>query len=78
MPLYEYRCDACNATFEMLVRAGSHVACPYCGGFSVDKLLSVPTLLSGQTTRPAGRTCCGREERCAAPPCFTGDVCQRE
>jgi putative FmdB family regulatory protein len=78
MPLYEYRCRACNATFEMLVRAGSRVACPHCGDSSVDKLLSAPTVLSGQTARPAGRTCCGREERCDTPPCSTGDLCRHE
>jgi putative FmdB family regulatory protein len=78
MPLYEYRCQACDATFEMLVRAGSRVACPHCGSSSINKLLSTPAVLSGQTARLAGHTCCGREERCDAPPCSTGDVCRRE
>jgi putative FmdB family regulatory protein len=78
MPLYEYRCRACNATFETLVRGGSLVACPRCGSVSVDKLLSPPTVLSGQTARPAGHTCCGREERCDAPPCSTGGSCRHE
>jgi putative FmdB family regulatory protein len=78
MPLYEYRCRACDATFEMLVRTGSRVACPQCGSSSISKLLSTPTVLSGQTARLAGHTCCGREERCDAPPCSTGDVCRRE
>ncbi len=78
MPLYEYRCRACSATFEMLVRVGSHVTCPHCGDSSVDKLLSVPTVLSGQTARMAGHTCCGRDERCDAPPCSTGGSCRHE
>lgn len=78
MPLYEYRCRACSATFEMLVRANSRVTCPHCGDSSVDKLLSAPTVLSGQTAQTAGHTCCGREERCDAPPCSTGGSCRHE
>ena len=78
MPLYEYHCRACSATFEKLVRDGSRVACPHCGDSSVDKLLSTATVLSGQTARPTGHTCCGREERCDAPPCSTGESCRHE
>jgi putative FmdB family regulatory protein len=78
MPVYEYRCCDCRATFEVLVRTASLVTCPHCGSSSVDKLFSAPTVLSGQTARPAGHTCCGREERCDAPPCSTGGVCRHE
>ena len=77
MPIYEYRCRTCNATFEALVRGGNLVTCPHCGSSSLDKLLSAPVMLSGQTARPAGRTCCGREERCDTPPCSEGGECRR-
>ena len=77
MPIYEYRCRNCEATFETLVRAGTTVTCPCCGSSSLDKLISAPFVSSGQTTRQAGHTCCGREERCAASPCSEGDVCWR-
>jgi putative FmdB family regulatory protein len=66
MPIYEYRCRNCNATFEMLVRAGTTVICPHCGSSSLDKLLSAPVVLSG------------REERCDTPPCSVGGTCRRE
>lgn len=78
MPIYEYRCQECAETFEVLVRMGTAVACPNCGSSSVDKLLSVPFVSSGQTERQAGHTCCGREERCAAPPCSEGGTCRRD
>jgi len=77
MPIYEYRCRDCGATFEVLVRAGASVVCPHCGSTSWDKLLSAPFVLSGQTARQAGHTCCGREERCAEPPCSGGGTCRR-
>jgi putative FmdB family regulatory protein len=77
MPIYEYRCQGCETKFEVLVRGDSTVTCPHCGSPALTKLLSVPHIASGRTARPTGRTCCGREERCDAPPCSEGNVCQR-
>jgi putative FmdB family regulatory protein len=77
MPIYEYRCQACETTFESLVRGDSTVTCPQCGSPALDKLLSVPYISTGRTARPAGHTCCGREERCDTPPCSEGDLCRR-
>jgi len=78
MPIYEYRCRSCDATFEVLVRGSNAVTCPHCGSASLDKLISAPFVLSGQTARQAGRTCCGREERCDTPPCSVGETCRHE
>jgi putative FmdB family regulatory protein len=77
MPVYEYRCRDCDTTFEVLVRGDNAVTCPHCGSPALNKLLSAATVLSGQTARPAGRTCCGRQERCDAPPCSEGEACRR-
>jgi putative FmdB family regulatory protein len=77
MPIYEYRCRNCDVTFEVLVRAGTTVTCPHCGSSSLDKLISAPFVSSGQVARQAGRTCCGREERCDTPPCSEGSACWR-
>ena len=77
MPIYEYRCLSCDATFEALVRGGDAVTCPHCGSSSLGKLISVPFVSSGRAVRPPGHTCCGREERCAAPPCSEGGTCRR-
>lgn len=78
MPIYEYRCAECGTTFEALVRGGRLVTCPQCGSSSLNKLLSAPTVLSDGAARPAGRTCCGRGERCATPPCSGGGPCRRD
>ncbi len=42
MPLYDYRCQACQHTFELLVRASTVPACPQCGSTQLEKLLSLP------------------------------------
>ncbi|MGD2103923.1 MAG: zinc ribbon domain-containing protein [Anaerolineae bacterium] len=78
MPIYEYRCHDCGTSFEELVRGRETVACPECGGKSLKRLLSAPTVLSGRTARPAGSTCCGRDERCDAPPCSDEGACRRD
>ncbi|MFY9725771.1 MAG: zinc ribbon domain-containing protein [Bryobacteraceae bacterium] len=43
MPLYEYRCQKCGKTFEMLRRmhdADSDLECPECQSEEVERLLS--------------------------------------
>lgn len=77
MPIYEYRCHDCGVTFEVLVRSDRAITCPHCGGSSLEKLISAPFVPSGRMTRQAGHTCCGREERCATPPCSGGETCWR-
>jgi putative FmdB family regulatory protein len=45
MPLYEYRCESCGHTFEVIQRfSDAPIAkCPACGG-AVQKLLSPPSI----------------------------------
>jgi putative FmdB family regulatory protein len=50
MPIYEYRCDPCDRSFETLIRSDRDVArCPNCGSLDVSKQLSVPA--AAQTGR---------------------------
>lgn len=62
MPLYSYRCSACDGTFETLVRSGETPACPSCGSQALDKLLSkpAPDAKSGRLLA-AGRAAAARE-----------------
>lgn len=41
MPLYDFRCNTCNKTMEMLTKADSTPCCPECGD-AMEKLLSCP------------------------------------
>jgi putative FmdB family regulatory protein len=42
MPLYPYHCKACEAEFEMLVRASDSPACPSCGSADLQQLVCLP------------------------------------
>jgi len=78
MPIYEYRCRDCGKVHEALVRVigGSSPGCPACGSHDLERLYSSSYVVRAGPTNP-GTTCCGREERCEAPPCSTGNVCRR-
>jgi putative FmdB family regulatory protein len=79
MPIYEYKCRSCGQVSEFLVHSWSEsedLRCPKCGSHSLDRLLSIPSLLK-EKSNPPGSTCCGRTERCETPPCSTGGHCRR-
>ena len=68
MPIYSYRCTACDAEFEQLVRGDTRVACPECRGRKLERLMSLPARpTSGGNAAPdlsrlgppAGGGCCG-------------------
>lgn len=42
MPLYSYRCTACESAFEALVRSDDVPVCPSCGSDKLNRLLSMP------------------------------------
>ena len=48
MPLYDYHCKACDAEFELLVRASTEPACPHCGAIDLERAVS--------RIAPAGRS----------------------
>ncbi|MBP2298551.1 FmdB family zinc ribbon protein [Azospirillum picis] len=57
MPLYSYRCTACNHGFETLVRVGESPACPSCGSGELSRQLSnvAPEGKSGAVIQGARR-----------------------
>jgi putative FmdB family regulatory protein len=64
MPLYEYRCQGCEQTFETL--RGSHekdedVACPQCGEKKAEKLMSTCCTVKGEES-PANASACGSQK----------------
>lgn len=62
MPIYEYTCPKCGATFDELVRSAREeraVACPKCGERRVARRLST-FAAHAAATRPARPPGCGR------------------
>jgi putative FmdB family regulatory protein len=78
MPIYDYRCRRCGRVHEVFVQRPDAASgrCPSCGADDLEKLLSSFNVVS-EAARAGGTTCCGREERCEAPPCSADDVCRR-
>ena len=84
MPTYEYECEDCGVHFEQRQSMSEPplTKCPQCGG-QVHRMVSAGVGFffkgSGEgrigdsshacSLEHAGRTCCGRDERCETPPC---------
>ncbi len=41
MPLYDYHCSTCQATFELLVRSSTAPVCPHCGSTQLQRGVSL-------------------------------------
>lgn len=64
MPLYEYRCGECQASFEILQRMGEGaggLTCPACGSAKLTKQFST---FAATTSSESGRS--------SAPACGSG------
>ena len=87
MPTYEYQCTACGLRFErrQAMTEAPVVECPECRG-EVHRVISGGGgfILKGAahgrsahgsacSLEHAGRTCCGRDERCDKPPCGSAE-----
>jgi len=63
MPIYEFRCPACDRTFEKLCRMSeTEQPCPDCGQ-PVPKMISVPSpgqVSSGAAAPPPCAATCGK------------------
>ncbi len=79
MPIYRYRCGDCGSISEILkLTADQEMRCGKCGGTDLEKLITAAytKVVEPSSAMGAGQTCCGREERCEAPPCSYGE-CNR-
>jgi putative FmdB family regulatory protein len=69
MPIYEFKCNACQKRFESLVRLGkeAEVVCEFCGSREVRKLLSAFGIGGGSSRIKASSGC----SSCAGGTCST-------
>jgi putative FmdB family regulatory protein len=62
MPLFEYRCTACDSQFELLVRGSSVPTCPSCGATTLEKMLSM-FAVSSEGSQLRSRQSLGAQQR---------------
>jgi putative FmdB family regulatory protein len=76
MPIYEYRCEPCEHSFETLVRGQGDVPhCPRCGGIDLAKQFSVPAAAQGGPGRDSSLPVCAADSgpsACGPGQCRTG------
>jgi putative FmdB family regulatory protein len=62
MPIYDYRCSACQQSFELLVRSSGEPACPHCASTALVRQVSL-TAPQGTSAGliAAGRRAASRE-----------------
>lgn len=69
MPIYEYRCDDCRATFEQrrsFRQTEEAVACPTCGSAAERQMSRFVFALGDARAVPSGSSCaCGGTCACA-------------
>jgi putative FmdB family regulatory protein len=55
MPIYEYRCEACDACFEKLVFSGDDepVRCPACSSDRVQRQMSCVSAVGAKACKPS-------------------------
>ncbi len=66
MPIFEYECQQCHESFELLVRSDAKVACPAC---SSERVVRKPSLFAARVGRSA---MAAPHQHDALPPCHTG------
>ena len=89
MPTYEYVCESCGYEFERFQNMNDAriKECPQCGQ-QINRLISggIGVIMKNNNFHAtevrknnisAGKTCCGKEERCDRPPCSSDGVCKR-
>lgn len=47
MPIYEYRCEACDHRFEALIRNADAPECPSCGSRTLERAFSTFAVSTG-------------------------------
>jgi putative FmdB family regulatory protein len=71
MPIYEYQCQACGHTMEVVL-GGPPPTCERCGHPEPVRILSAHRVATGNTAG-GEQLCCGRTERPGS--CVPGSCC---
>lgn len=70
MPLFEFHCEACSCTSELLVGREEKPACPKCGSKKMEKLMSAAAgRVSSGSALPMASSCPPPEAGPCSPHC---------
>lgn len=72
MPIYEYLCQACGKTSELIMRSDTRIACEHCGSVKMKKALSTFAAHTAATPQmpPCAGGCAGfRQGQCGSGLC---------
>jgi putative FmdB family regulatory protein len=75
MPLFEYRCEKCDAVSEFLVGVSQEkqvIQCPQCGATELTKLLSATNVGGSHRKDKGTMPCCGSGGGCDISSCGGG------
>lgn len=77
LPLYNFKCLACDHGFETLAKLGSNQAkCPSCGSLHTKKELSLPSSASGALRVASVRQANSKTPEVESHPPHKGGECQ--
>ncbi len=73
MPIFDYKCEKCGATFEKLVsHADEKVTCGKCGSKKVEKQLSA---FSASVSEKSASSSCATSSCCPTGSCCSNGMC---
>ncbi|MEN3013496.1 MAG: zinc ribbon domain-containing protein [Endomicrobiia bacterium] len=58
MPIYEYKCNSCNAEFELLIYTGEEPVCPKCLSKNLTKKISKVSFKSSLSDSSSSGSSC--------------------
>ncbi len=82
MPLFDYLCENCGETSEILISGSvEHPECSHCGSKTLKKLMSPPSSASGTSKNSmpgiGDTACCGSSPGEAAGCAGPGSCCEK-
>ncbi len=71
MPIYEYKCNACGNTSEILHKSTTikEVVCPDCRSDNMEKLISAPGAVMTKGPAPQMPAACPKSQQCGQSSC---------
>ena len=79
MPIYEFKCNACDCDFEVLTYGDEDIVCEKCGSKNLTKKFSTfavgsssKSAIPSKESCPIGSTCPSQTCGVGHPPCASG------